>query len=75
MKRIIRKLKKANKIMLLSNLIILLIFLSAIVLFSYSVIKLSGIETTIRYIVIGLLIILFIGLFILNYKYVTKGNN
>ena len=72
MNRIIRKLKKANKIMLLSNLIILLIFLSAIVLFSYSVIKLSGIETTIRYIVIGLLIILFIGLFILNYKFVTK---
>ena len=72
MKRIIRKLKNSNKIMLFFSILILLIFLVSIFLFSYSLIKLSGVETVIRYLLIIFLILLFIGMLVLNYKYATK---
>lgn len=72
MKRIIRKLKNSSKVLLFISSFILLVFLLAILLFSYSLIKLSGIETVIRYLLILVLIIIFVGMLILNFRYVTK---
>ena len=72
MKRIRKKLKNSNKVMLSFYIISILVFISSIVLVDISIIKLSGIETTIRYIIIIVLILLLILLINRNYNYVVK---
>ena len=72
MKRIIRKLKNSNKVMLLFYIIIVLLYLGSTSIFSYSLIKLSGIETFYRYLSIIILFLLFIWILIGNYNNVIK---
>lgn len=65
-----KKLKKTNKILRIIYLIILIIHIISVILFSYSLLLLSQIETLLRIIVISILIIniliyLFIGLILL----------
>lgn len=72
MKRIIKKLKNSNKVMLTIYLISIITFIVSLVLADISIIKLSGIETTIRYIVIVILILLLLFLINRNYTYVVK---
>lgn len=72
MKRTIRKLKNSNKIMLFFYVTVLILYLGSVGVFSYSLIKLAGIETLYRYLAIILLLLFFIWILLGNYNNVIK---
>lgn len=72
MKRIIRKLKNSNKVMLFFYIVVLALYLLSVTAFSYSLARLAGIETLYRYLSIVILVLLFVWILIGNYKNVIK---
>lgn len=72
MKRIIRKIKNSNKVMLFFYILSIILLLTSIILVDISLIKLSGIETTIRYILIVIFILILLLFINRGYTYVVK---
>jgi len=74
MKRGIKRLFHANKVRVITYLLVVIFFAISLFICSLTLLKLTGIETLLRIIVILLFIIYFVFLFYKGYKYIIRRN-
>ena len=74
MKRVIKRLMHTNKIKVTIYLSVVLLFIISLLLFSISILKLSGIETLLRIILLFILAIIWVVIVYKGYKFIINRN-